>query len=132
MKEADEELNLLSDIYRELRKNAIEFAEDAIHFARDVAENVRNFKYFCAILVIYSIVFVALGIYFLRISESFTVTLTLLILCGINVLYAVLLWRDYATTVKKYRDLINAEAELEQIKRKVDGLDIRKNSSDKG
>lgn len=127
MKEDLKELDLLSEIYKELRKNAIKFAEDAIRFAKDVAENVRNFKYFCAILVIYSIVFVALGIYFLRIPESFTVTLSLLILCGINVLYAILLWKDYAKTVRKYKDLIAAEAELREIKQRVEELDVQKN-----
>jgi len=114
---------LLAEFSRELRDRAVKFADDAISFAKDVAKNVRNFKYFCIALVMYSVVFAALGFYFMRIPENFIASLSLLVLCGINVLYAFLLWRDYAKTVEKYRYLVEAEKDLEKIKEEVRELE---------
>jgi len=114
-----EELDLISEIYRELREEAVKFADDAINFAKEIAKNARNFKYFCAALLIYSVVFAALGLYFIQLPENFITSLSLLTLCWINILYALLLWRDYAKTVEKYRYLVDAEKEMEIIKQKV-------------
>ncbi len=61
----------------------------------------------------------ALGLYFLRLPENFAVALSLLTICGINIIYAVLLWRDYLETVKEYKGLIDAEKELREIKKRL-------------
>jgi len=68
----------------------------------------------------------------MRIPENFIASLSLLVLCGINVLYAFLLWRDYAKTVEKYRYLVEAEKDLEKIKEEVRELEAHGSATKTG
>ena len=101
----NDDLDLLNQIYNELRK-------DAISFAKDLLESIRHFKYFCSSLIAYSAIFLALGFYFINIPGNFTAAVSLLALCVINVLYAFLLWKDYSRMRRRYGKLIEIEEKL--------------------
>ena len=102
----NDDLDLLNQVYNEIRR-------DAISFAKDLLESVRRFKYFCSSLIVYSAIFLALGFYFINIPENFMAASSLLALCVINVLYAFFLWKDYSRMRKRYGKLMEIEKRLE-------------------
>jgi len=101
------DLDLLTQVYNELRR-------DAISFTKDLVGSIRHFKYFCSSLIAYSTIFSALSFYFINIPETFMAAASLLVLCAINVLYALLLWKDYSEMREKYGKLMEIEKRLER------------------
>lgn len=123
MQEEDtEKIILLDTIYKELGRDAIKFADDAINFAKDISKEIKTFKYLCLTLLLYSIIFVALSLHFIHTPQNFPAALSLLTISGVNILYSLLLWRDYSKTVRRHKGLIEAREELEKIKRLAVGI----------
>ena len=102
----NDDLDLLNQVYNELR--------DAISFTKDLLGSIRHFKYFCSSLIAYSIIFLVLSFHFINIPETFMAATALLILCAINVLYALLLLKDYSEMRERYGKLMEIEKRLER------------------
>ena len=114
-----DELNLLKEVYDQLATDAVEFAENAIQFTKRIAERKRRFKHLCLALILYSCAFMALSFYLFSIPVNFVAVIPLLTQSAINVAYATLIWRSYSETVKRYKELADAEKEFEKIKEKA-------------
>ena len=102
----NDDLDLLNQVYNELR--------DAISFTKDLLGSIRHFKYFCSSLIAYSIIFLVLSFHFINIPETFMAATALLILCAINVLYALLLLKDYSEMRERYEKLMEIEKRLRE------------------
>ena len=102
----NDELDLLHQVYSELRRDAASFAEHLLN-------SRRRFKYFCSSLIAYSAIFLVLGLCFV-VPENFMAATPLLALCATNLLYALLLWKDYSKMCERYGKLTEIEEELKR------------------
>lgn len=105
----------ISEIYGLLMKDALGIAETLI-------QSINHFLYFCISLVIFCVVFAALGFYFLLIPGNLQAAVSIWVLASLVSFYAIALWRDYLRMHTRFAQLFalrkRIEEELEKVKEK--------------
>lgn len=106
----------ISEIYKVLM-------QDALSVAQTLIQSVRHFLYFCLSLIIFCVVFAALGFYFFLIPGNFQAAVSIWVMALLVAFYALILWMDYSRMHERFAQLFalrkRIEEELEKSKRKV-------------
>jgi|GEM_PF-3153114 len=107
-----EEIPELRQIYQMLLKDALAISEG-------LSNSVRHFLYFCLTLVVFGVIFIALGVFFHLFMNNFLAALSSWVMAAIVVIYAIILWTDYSRMRRRFAGL---DAVYQRVKQKIRDL----------
>lgn len=97
----------LSEIYDLLMK-------DALAIAQTLTDSVRHFLYFCCSLIVFCVVFAALGVYFYSMLGNLQAAISSWAMAALVLIYAIVLWRDYSRMRSRFAELFAAKKRVEE------------------
>jgi protein-S-isoprenylcysteine O-methyltransferase Ste14 len=112
MGELEEEIPELRQIYQVL-------LEDALAICEGLTGSVRHFLYFCLTLIVFGVVFAALGTFFHYSMKNSPAAISSWVMAAIVVIYAIILWIDYSRMRRRFADL---DTVYQRVKQKIRDL----------